>query len=171
MLKYKLDDLIGAAKSNDVNVIAHCCNVFNTMGSGIAPLIKKAFPEAYAVDCTTKKGDLLKLGTYTKAVNHDYDGGVVIYNLYGQGGFWGRNKGLRDLDYNALYNSLDAMAQDLSSWKSTILIGLPMIGAGLAGGSWTVIEAMIKDTLVDRGFDVTIYVIDKDKMPKEVNFG
>lgn len=160
MLKYKVGDLIEAAKSGEVNVIAHGANCYCTMGSGIAPLIKKAFPGAYASDLKTKKGDLEKKGTLSWAV----EGKVVIANLYSQGGYWGRNEGIRDLDYNALYDALVRFAGLAKSIRGNeAKIGLPKIGAGLARGDWDIIEMMIKKTLI--GLDVTIYVLDAKEIP------
>lgn len=161
MLKYKVGDLIGAAKSLEINVLAHGCNCYCTMGSGIAPLIKKAFPEAYAADLKTEKGDLGKKGTLSWAQS----GEVTIANLYSQGGYWGRNKGIRDLDYDALYDALVRFAVLAKNWRGNdARIGLPKIGAGLAKGDWEVIETMIRTTL--KGFDVTIYVLDKKEIPE-----
>lgn len=156
MLKYKVGDLIEAAKNGEVNVIAHGCNCYCTMGSGIAPLIKKAFPEAYAADLKTKKGDLDKKGT----LSWGQSGEVTIANLYSQGGYWGRNKGVRDLDYNALYDALVLLAGLAENIRGKdARIGLPKIGAGLANGDWDIIEMMIKKTLCSAGFDVTIYTL------------
>lgn len=166
MLKYKVGDLLEAAVAGEVNVIAHGCNCYCTMGNGIAPEIKKRFPAAYAMDLGTVKGDPKKLGTFTYAqVWADECGGesnhaIGIYNLYTQFGFWGRNKGLRDLDYNALYNALAAMSEDLSTFDGEIKVGLPKIGAGLAKGDWDIIEMMIKKTLISAGHDVTIYTLE-----------
>ncbi|QEQ94843.1 hypothetical protein pEaSNUABM56_00043 [Erwinia phage pEa_SNUABM_56] len=159
-LVYKVGDLIKAAQSGEVNVIAHGCNCYCTMGSGIAPLIKKAFPEAYAADLKTKKGDLDKKGT----LSWGQSGEVTIANLYSQGGYWGRNEGIRDLDYDALYDSLVRFAGLAKNIRGNeTRIGLPKIGAGLAKGDWEVIETMIKTTL--RGLDVTIYVLDQKEIP------
>lgn len=77
MLKYKKGCLIKAAKSGEVDVIAHQCNCFNNMGAGIAPQIKKAFPEAWHVDRNTIKGDRGKLGSLSWA----YSDGVTVFNL------------------------------------------------------------------------------------------
>lgn len=165
MLKYKVGDLLDAALSGDVNVIAHGCNCYNTMGSGIAPQIKRFFPAAYQVDLATKKGDKGKLGTFTYAqmwageCGSDSNHCIGIYNLYTQFGFWGRNKGLRDLDYNAMYDAFDAMTKDLNNFDGLIKIGLPKIGAGLAGGDWDIIEVIIEKTLIASGHDVTIYTL------------
>lgn len=159
-LKYKVGDLIAAAKSREVDVIAHGCNCFCTMGNGIAPLIKGAFPKAWAADLETVKGDKSKLGTFSYGIQES----VIIGNLYTQYGFWGRNKGLRDLDYNAMYDSMASFKTlILQHFGGNVRIGLPKIGAGLAGGDWKVIEAIILSTL--GSFDVTVYVLNKNEIP------
>ncbi len=164
MLKYKVGDLIEAAKKGEVDVIAHCCNCQVNMGSGIAPLIKAAFPYAWEADLETTKGDWKKLGTVSYGVPdaEDYLEYDVpdVFNLYGQFGYGKRKTGGRDLNYDALYNALDLMTKKLQEWGSDPVcthIGLPMLGAGLAGGDWDIIEMMIRKTLVKAGFDVTIY--------------
>jgi len=164
-LKYKLGDLIAAANSGEVNVIAHGCNCFTTMGSGIAPLVKAAFPEAWKADLQTSKGDKSKLGSYSVGGTSS---GLLVYNLYSQYGYSGRNKGIRDLDYNALYDSLTAMKKNLTVrglGSEGFRVGLPKIGAGLAGGDWNVIEAMIMS--VFESYDVTIYVLKSDEIPRK----
>ena len=56
-------DLVQLALAGKFDVIVHGCNCMCTMGAGIAKQIKQKFPEAYRVDCQTKKGDRSKLGT------------------------------------------------------------------------------------------------------------
>ena len=158
--KYKVGDLIEAAKSGEVDVIAHGCNCYCAMGNGIAPLIKAAFPAAWKADLQTKKGSKEKLGTFSYAIQDS----VIIGNLYTQFGFWGRNKGLRDLDYNAMYDSMSMFKHMLvQRFGDRVRIGLPKIGAGLAGGDWNVIEAMIKSIFFD--CDVTVYVLKEWEIP------
>lgn len=171
-LVYKVGDLIEAARNGEVSYIAHGCNCYCTMGSGIAPLIKAAFPYAYKVDCQTGKGDISKLGGFSEADpwEFDLDEGPTVFNLYTQYGYWGRNQGQRDLDYDALYDSLSAMAERLHNFDKGDLeqhrVGLPKIGAGLAKGDWEIIELMIKKTLCQAGHDVTIYVLDEAEIPE-----
>jgi O-acetyl-ADP-ribose deacetylase (regulator of RNase III) len=55
-----------------------------------------------------------------------------------------------DLDYSALRLALKAMKNKFSGKT----FGLPMIGSGLAGGSWDIIETIIQEEL--NGEDVTI---------------
>ena len=58
-------DLLGLALAGEFDVIVHGCNCQCAMGKGIALSIKKLFPEAYAADLKTVKGDRGKLGTYS----------------------------------------------------------------------------------------------------------
>lgn len=165
-MTYRVGDLISAAQSGEINVIAHCCNCMNTMKSGIAPKIASAFPEALAADQMTTRGDRAKLGTLSSAFSKN---GLLVYNLYGQYTFTGRREGKMDLDYWALRSALSAMAVSLHA-KCRILdmsthdlkIGLPKIGAGLAGGDWNIISKMIEGRL--RDFDVTIYVLKESEI-------
>lgn len=166
MLKYKVGDLIEAAQSGEVMAIAHCCNCLNTMGSGIAPLIKHAFPSAYQADQETLRGDYGKLGTFSLGEEET----LWVYNLYGQYGYSKRKTGGRDLNYNALYDALCAMADDLHSYDKgghgAFPVGLPMLGAGLAKGDWDIISLMIEKTLIKAGHDVTVYVLDENQIPE-----
>lgn len=165
-MKIVIGDLISAAKSGEVNIIAHGCNCQNTMGAGIAPVIAKAFPTAFEADQSTQKGATYKLGTFSVGKE---ESGLLVYNLYTQLGFWGRKKGRRDLDYNALYNSLFAMAQDIRERFSVedivykrVKVGIPKLGAGLAGGDWRVISRMVETIFeAEFGLDVTLYVLEE----------
>lgn len=164
MITYRVGDLIAAATdpSNDYVVVAHCCNCFNMMKSGIAPQIAKAFPEAYRIDQLTTQGDKVKLGDLTEAWSANNN--VLVYNLYGQYGFFGRREGKRDLDYDALEHSLHKMALSLHS-KCRLMdldprelnVFLPKIGAGLAGGDWEIISEIIERRLI--AFNVTVFTL------------
>ena len=56
-------------KNNEVDIILHGCNCFNTMGAGIAAQIASNFPDAKLADDETLRGDAGKLGTYTIGVD------------------------------------------------------------------------------------------------------
>lgn len=166
-LTYVVGDLVKAAQSGQLDVIAHGCNCFNTMKSGIAPQIAKAFPFAHQADQNTQRGDRHKLGGYTYA---SYTTGLYVFNLYSQYGFWGRKEGIRDLDYQALEKALEGMANELKfiadrdgKEVSNMRVGLPKIGAGLAGGNWDFIELMVEKHL--GCFDTKIYVLHKREIP------
>jgi O-acetyl-ADP-ribose deacetylase (regulator of RNase III) len=144
MIRYITGDLVKDAEQFDV--IAHCANCYCTMGAGIAPQIKAKFPEAYAADCATKKGDLNKLGTisYTETTK------PIVVNLYGQFDYTGRRSGNMDLNYDAIRSAIKLMKEKFSGKT----FGMPKIGAGLAGGDWSIIEKIIEEEM--RGEYVTI---------------
>lgn len=172
MIRYKVGDLLEAARNGDVHVIAHCCNCFISMGSGIAPQIKKAYPYAFTADQGTTRGDPKKLGTFSLGVPSKVELDATqyplpdVFNLYGQYGYNKRQQGGRDLDYNALYDALQAMAYKLddNGHYDGCTVGLPLIGAGLANGDWLVIERMIEQTLVKAGFEVVVYVMSAEAL-------
>jgi O-acetyl-ADP-ribose deacetylase (regulator of RNase III) len=142
-------DLIKFAKEFNFDIIAHGCNCFCTMGSGIAKTIKEEFPIAYEMDLKTIKGDINKLGNYTIAVQHTINNNflVMIVNCYTQYRYDASSK---PFDYEAFTLCMRKINHD---YKGKI-IGLPQIGAGLAGGNWNIIKKIIEKELKD--MDVTI---------------
>ena len=124
------------------DVIIHGCNCFCTMGAGIALSIKNKWPQVYEADLKTVKGDINKLGSYTYCVVPE----TTVINAYTQYDY----KGRKPVDYDAIRGVMQEMKSDFAG-KS---FGIPLIGAGLAGGDWEVIEAIIAEELVDE--DVTI---------------
>lgn len=144
MIKHVVGDLVQDASNYDV--IVHGCNCFCTMGAGIAPQIKNKFPEAYAADCATPKGDLAKLGTISHTVNTT----PIVVNLYSQYDYTGRRSGMMDFDYDAFRKGLKALKAKFSGKT----IGMPKIGAGLAGGDWNEIEKILDEEM--RGEYVTV---------------
>mgnify|MGYP003654120241 CR=1 FL=1 len=146
MIRYVEGDLVKMAKEGKFDVIAHGCNCFCAMGAGIAPQIKNAFPEAFEADCETVSGDESKMGT----ISHTVYSKPTIVNIYSQYDTKGRRSGNMDLDYDALRSGLKEMKAKFSGKT----FGLPMIGAGLAGGDWNKIEEIIDRVM--RGEYVTI---------------
>ena len=96
---------------------------------------------------------------------------VQVFNLYGQFGYWGRKQGKMDLDYAALRRALKAMSKNImrsctnQGVYDSLKIGLPKLGAGLAGGDWEIISTIIEEELCSRGLDVTIYVLTIEELP------
>jgi O-acetyl-ADP-ribose deacetylase (regulator of RNase III) len=138
-------DLLEYAKINQFDVIVHGANCFCTMGAGIAKQIKEQFPEAYDADCRTTKGDILKLGSYTyrKARNYDF----IIINGYTQF-HYGKNHidGVENpVDYEAITLVMRKINYNFKGRR----IGMPKIGAGLAGGDWNIISKIIERELKD----------------------
>lgn len=140
---------------NDPNVhyFAHGCNIQKTMGAGIAKEVKLRLPELYEADQRTEYNNIQKLGVYTTA---HYPGDKVAYNLYTQHGY-GTHK--RMVCYDSLagcFQWVNLFAKLESRFDPVLVI--PRIGAGLAGGDWSVIEHIINNTTPN----LDVIVIDFD---------
>lgn len=140
-------DLIGLAKEGRFDVIAHGCNCMHVMGAGIAAQIRRHFPAAYAADLATSLGDSAKLGTCSFAVVRTGATELHVVNAYTQLGF-GRDR--VHVDYDAVRRCMAWLRSAYAGRR----IGLPQIGAGLGGGDWDRIEAIIRAELGSE--DVTI---------------
>lgn len=119
-----------SAKNNGYSaVFAHGCNCHVAMASGIAGEFVRAFPDLVETDKEYNfKYYAFMLGRYSE----HKEGTVTILNLYTQ-----FNPG-RDCRYDAIRSAF-AMVEK-SGFRNVII---PRIGAGIAGGDWNVIEAII----------------------------
>jgi len=133
-------DLIKKAHAGEFDVIVHGCNCFCTMGAGIAKTIRQVFPAAYEADLATKEGDQTKLGTYSVAEVQVNNNPLLILNAYTQ--YQWRGPG-RKADYEAIRQVFHQVKKDYAGKR----IGYPAIGAGLAGGDWAIIAAIINEEL------------------------
>lgn len=146
-------DLVKLAASGTFNVIVHGCNCFNTMGAGVALQIANRFPEAWYIDSMTNYGDRRKLGnTSIATVRGDHDDALIIVNAYTQYGTTSK-PGEMVVDYDAVYNVFAKTVHNLSCIAPNMRIGIPRIGAGLAGGDWDVLAEIIEEALDLDGFD------------------
>lgn len=117
--------------------IAHGCNCFHAMASGVAGDLAKAFPGIREVDDRTEFGDESKCGNFTVYRDHSTEG--VCYNLYTQ-----FNPG-RDGSYGKIataFENLNKMSKEFPSSFETGLY-IPKIGAGIAGLEWHRVKAII----------------------------
>lgn len=133
-------DLIELALEGEFDVIIHGCNCFCTMGAGIAKQIKSTFPEAYQADLQTEKGNQSKLGDISWTKVETSKGELIIVNGYTQ--FHWKGNG-RKVDYDAVRAVFQKVKQQFSGFR----IAYPAIGAGLAGGDWAIISAIIAEEL------------------------
>jgi len=149
-------DLISLAKEGEFDIIVQGCNCFCTMGKGLAPQIKETFPGAWKADLATIKGDMKKLGNYSYSYEKVKDGKLlVVINAYTQYRY--NKKGEKNLHLD--YDALTIVLKKINSVFAGKSIGVPLIGAGLAGGNWARIRITIIEQLKD--MDVTIVYYEK----------
>lgn len=152
-LIYKDGNLLTAT---DVEVIAHQVNCQNTFGAGIAKSIREMYPKAYHADTMAYKDGKAILGNFSFC---HIDGPVrKVFNLYGQN-LYGTKQ--RQTNYDALYNALEGMKNHLVENEEDLPapnIGLPyLMGCGLGGGDWRIVERLIEVAFHNYSGDVIIY--------------
>lgn len=169
-LKYVQGDLVEAARRGFLNVIAHQANCFCKGKRGIAPQIFGKFPAIKAADDRTKVGDREKLGTLSHAFQSFENDQRYLwgFNLYGQYHFDSKSP-----EYGTRYPALQAALAKMRviiatrktlywDYKDLLKIGFPLIGCGLAGGDWDIVEEMIKEEFKNVPYiEIYIYTLDK----------
>ena len=142
-------NLITMAQNGDFDIIVHGCNCFHTMGGGIALQICKTWPQVYGVDCTTIYGDRKKLGTISSIDISNDNSLLTVVNAYTQFRF-GRGK---QVSYEAIRDCFRKIKKSYHDRK----IGIPMIGAGLAGGDWDIISDIIEKEMTGEDITLVLY--------------
>lgn len=136
---------ITASCGNDIHIIVHGCNAQGRMGSGFAKELRDRFPEAYGVYMQHHKNYGLTLGTN---VPYIVSKNLVIVNAITQE-FYGYDGG-KYVSYDAIsscFEHINSMVVELQADGTEVSVHFPLIGAGLAGGNWKIIETIIEEEL------------------------
>lgn len=152
-LRYVTGDAT-APEGSGPRIIAHCTNNLHAWGAGFVLALSRRWsrPEAHY------RLNPAELGV-VEFVEVDAD--LYVANMCAQNGFPTRERPVA-VDYDALGVCLDAVAAEAKRLGASI--HSPRFGAGIAGGRWTMIEALIEKRLVANGIDVTIYDLPKGGM-------
>lgn len=125
--------------------MAHGANCFNTMGSGIAHSVAIHIHEAYAADQSTPRASKAKLGGLSvgyvhRAIRPQRDVFVVprCFNLYTQ------YRPGRNVDYGAIRRAFSTVNKHYN--RPGMILGIPLIGCGIAGGDWSIVSEIIEQT-------------------------
>lgn len=140
-IRYVNDDLM----SHPGRFILQGCNAQGVMGSGVAKLIRDAYPRNFTIYRKEYEANGLPLGSVVVA-----DCGRFVFLNGITQEFYGRDGKLY-----ANYDAIDTVfsrcnelmrneigTNDVSS--KPIEIAMPLIGAGLAGGDWKKISALLE---------------------------
>lgn len=161
-------NLITMALAGKFAVIAHGCNCFCRMTSGLAVPMAEIFgcrnPELFPLESIGYEGDIAKLGhiEYLEipilenkvSWEEEYSSLLTVVNAYTQYkyGKYHPDGVENPLDYEALTLCLRKMNHIFKGQH----IGLPQIGCGLAGGEWFKVREIIIKELKD--CDVTVVI-------------
>jgi hypothetical protein len=121
-------------------------------GPGFSQAIRKKWPHAQREfsDWAQNHRSELKLGAVRLIRLEE---GLFLANLVAQHGYGESSK--PRIRYAALEQCLIQTAAIASKFQASI--HMPRIGSGQAGGSWPIIEEIIRQTLCSTGVDVTVY--------------
>lgn len=121
--------------------IIHGCNAQGVMGAGIAKLIKSYWPEVYQEYMRVHETTGLKLGTIIPvSVSPD----LMIVNCITQDNC-GTDR--RHVSYDAVTQCAERLNEFVDAMRYKPIIHTPLIGAGLAGGDWGIIEMILLRTI------------------------
>jgi len=129
------------------------------MGSGVAKIVKEKFPNAfktYHTLVTLETNQNLASGLdptrslLGKVIKSELENGKIIHNCLTQD-FYGH--GHRHVNYEAVALAFEYI---IANYPPKML-AMPKIGAGLGGGDWNIIEAIIESTLCKAGVKVKVY--------------
>jgi O-acetyl-ADP-ribose deacetylase (regulator of RNase III) len=148
MIEHIKGDLLSIADG----YIIHGCNAQGVMGGGVAKLIKDKYPLAfkdYAL-CLQAKRTLNKpaLGSNTYSIQGN---NLVIVNAVTQE-YYGTDK--RYTDYDAVRMCFADFMDEIDTHPTVFedvprVLNFPLIGCGLGGGDWEVIEQIIEEEIDD----------------------
>ena len=143
-IKYIKGDLLEAREE----ILLHSCNSLGVMGAGVAKLIREKWPKAYQDYRDSYDSYGLPLGSIVSSKQSD---GKIILNAITQDTI---GKTGVHVSYWAVANVLYQLDQRLIV-RNGATVAMPMIGSGLAGGEWSVIEAIIENTA--KNFQPVVY--------------
>lgn len=140
-------------------IIVHCCNDRGAWGAGFVLALSRRWPEAerrYRAWADPRGKAFADLQPFELGRVQFVDlGGTLIANLIGQHGCGHDETGAPPIRYEAIRAGLGrvrGVAEDLGA-----TVHMPRMGAGLAGGDWPTIAAIVQEELCDHGVEVTVY--------------
>lgn len=136
----------------DIYTIVHGCNAQGVMGSGVAKIIYDDYKEAYNDYREVFFDRGLTLGHIICAPSN----GKMIINAITQDNF-GKN-GDRYVSYDAVATAMNLINRQLHTETTETQVAMPQIGAGLGGGDWSVIAAIIESEMKD--IEPVVYILE-----------
>ena len=147
MITYIKGDLF----STNADIIAHGCNCLGGYGSGVAYTMARNYPKAKSLYLEKYDEEGWNLGDVQMVLQRD---GKYIANCATQDSFLPR--GICHADYEAIRLCMEKVKRFAKN--KGLSIAIPKIGAGLAGGDWTIIEGILKGVFND--YDITVYYLE-----------
>lgn len=158
MLTYRTGDAT-QPEGTDPRVLVHVCNDQGHWGAGFVLALSRRFEGPEAAYRTWSKaqvdgGEPFELG---RVQFMEVQPSFWVANLIGQHDIARQKRPTRvpPVRYPAIREGLSRVRAFTQVHQASV--HMPRIGAGLAGGDWTVIERIIQEELADQGVPVTVY--------------
>lgn len=153
-IRYVHGNLLDAAET----VIIHGCNMQGKMNSGVARYVREKYPKAYEYYMVKHHAHGLQLGeiVWSPQTTHECH---LVGNAITQE-YYGREQGTRYVSYDAIccvIEQIDDIARN-GDFGYNPAVAMPLIGAGLAQGKWSIISKIIETYSVN--FEPVVYLID-----------
>lgn len=132
-------------------IVAHGCNCKGGFGAGVALAVAKKHPEARNAYLMKFNTEGWRLGDVQFVMGRD---GHLIANCATQKDYMPRGK--RHVDYDAVRACMEKV-RDYAK-EHNLSVACPKIGAGLAGGDWSIIKGILKEVFVD--YDITVFYLE-----------
>lgn len=133
-------------------IIAHVCNDIGGWGRGFVLSLSRKWPQPeetyrrwHREQANAEEWPPFKLG---EVVFVPVTADTVVANMIGQHGVRPKDDGTPPIRYGALEECLRQVEQWARDFDHAS-VHMPRIGCGLAGGSWTEVEAILQRVFVD----------------------
>ncbi len=147
-IEYRTGNLLQASE----RLLVHGCNARGRMGSGVAKLIRAAYPVAYEAYASTHARDGLRPGQVVWAdCGRHVVGNAITQDRYG------KDPEMIYADYDAIRTAMGDVERTAAA-SGEPAVAMPLIGAGLANGSWRRIATIIEEE--SHGFRPVVYLVD-----------
>lgn len=136
-----------------VKLLTHCCNDVGAWGAGFVMAISKRWdgPERnFRSWANPKLGEV-------QLVQVEDD--VIVCNLIGQKGIKKKYGTVPPVRYDAIRKGLASIRSMIvdNDHNKKYSVHMPMMGAGLAGGDWSVVADIVEEELIQHGVEVYVY--------------
>lgn len=148
-IQYVTGDLLSAPEKT----IVHGCNAQGVAKSGVAKVIREKYPRFYDDYKNHEKLSGLNMGDIIITEENPH---IVVSAITQE--YFGREPNTKYVSYDAIdmvFQQLDTIAAQIDDFSD---IAMPLIGAGLAQGSWSVIEKIIENRAIN--FKPVVYLLD-----------
>lgn len=160
-MKKEIEYIIGDATEpigEGKKIIVHICNDIGAWGKGFVLALSRKWkePEQEYRTLARNQNHKLKLGLI-QSVEVTKD--ITVINMVAQHNIYPIQDSngviVQPIRYEALRECLEQVMYQAKLNDASV--HMPMIGAGLAGGDWNIIEQIINETLIAYDVNTTVY--------------